>query len=79
MRAMASPYEPLRVIQQFISVCAECPHCTYYSGGMYECILTKEPLPPDTKKYSIGEHCPLPFAGPPRPAGRAALAKEAQP
>lgn len=64
---MSDPYAPLRVIQQFISVCAECPNCTYYSGGMYECTLTKERLTPDNKKYGIGKNCPLPYAGPPTP------------
>ncbi|QIG71202.1 hypothetical protein EVB32_095 [Rhizobium phage RHph_TM39] len=56
---------PVRVIQTFIRVCADCPHCTYYSGGMSHCTLTEALIRPDDKAYSIHENCPLPYAGPP--------------
>lgn len=56
---------PVRIIQTFVRVCADCPNCNYYSGGMSRCSLTEEMIRPDNKPYSVGDRCPLPFAGPP--------------
>lgn len=55
----------VRIIQTFVRVCADCPNCNYYSGGMHRCSLTDELIRPDDKAYSLGKDCPLPFAGPP--------------
>jgi hypothetical protein len=56
---------PVRIIQTFVRVCADCPNCTYYSGGMSHCTLTEELVRPDDKQYKVGDRCPLPYAGPP--------------
>ena len=63
-----------RVIQTFINVCTDCPHCQYYSAGMYECMITLERLP--DRKDHVGDRCPLPFAGPPVQVANNALTKE---
>lgn len=54
-----------RVIQTFIRVCADCPNCVYYSGGVNTCTLTDERITADQKRSKVGDRCPLPYAGPP--------------
>lgn len=61
-----------RIIQTFVNACSDCPNCSYYSGGMYECSLTDEKIRPDDRKVQVGKNCPLAFAG----GATAFLAKE---
>ena len=52
-----------KVIQQFIHVCNDCPHCLYYSGGMHRCKLTDGPISQEDKREKVLDNCPLPNAG----------------